>query len=258
MKISYFVYGMALFGMNALAQVPGIGDSITRRVDSLYAVYPTDRAHFFVPMDSVVDEFMIDMEGFISPLPGLIVTSKYGTRLREMHYGIDFLTEVGDSIYAPFGGTVRLVSVDWNGYGKFIIIRHHNRLETLYGHIEKSLLQEGDSVLVGQPIALAGNTGRSTGPHLHWEIGFLGVPINPERLFDVASSRPYGRQFLFDKRTFQRPARWAPKRMRVYTVAAGDTWESIGKYCRRNPRLLAKLNHIPYDSALVVGQTINY
>ena len=93
---------------------------------------------------------------------------------------------IGDTIYAAFDGKVRVVKNegDRRGYGKYIVIRHPNGLETLYGHLSKQIVSEDQIVKAGEPIGLGGNTGRSTGSHLHFETRLAGTAINPAQMFD--------------------------------------------------------------------------
>lgn len=224
----------------------------------LYAPFPTDKVHNYVPEDSIQDEYPIPLAGYINPLKVMTLTSKYGIRDRQPHNGTDFLTEIGDTIYATFDGQVRLRGTDPEGYGQFLVLRHTNGLESVYGHLSKYLVPQDTIVHAGDPIALAGNSGRSTGPHLHLEFGFMGQPINPERLIDFEKGKPHMREFRYNKATRHRPHRWKPERMRQYVVQAGDTWETLGSKFRRSPKLLAKINHLSSDTPLKVGQTIQY
>lgn len=109
-------------------------------------------------------------------------TSNYGWRRRRMHRGVDLSLHIGDTIRAAFSGKVRLTRYERRGYGYYVIIRHGNGLETIYGHLSKFLVKPDQIVKVGEPIALGGNTGRSTGPHLHFETRYLGMDINPNKI----------------------------------------------------------------------------
>ena len=101
-----------------------------------------------------------------------------------MHEGLDVKVYIGDTIRAAFDGKIRMVKYDRRGYGKYVVIRHDNGLETIYGHLSKQIVAEEQYVRAGDPIGLGGNTGRSTGSHLHFETRFLGEVINPEFIFD--------------------------------------------------------------------------
>lgn len=106
-------------------------------------------------------EFEIDLRNFTIPVEGP-VTSNFGRRgSRRYHYGIDIKAQTGDTIYAAFDGKIRVKQYDRRGYGYFVVIRHINGLETVYGHLSKFLVTENDFVMSGDPIGLAGNTGRS-------------------------------------------------------------------------------------------------
>ena len=111
------------------------------------------------------------------------ITSKFGyrRRFRRQHKGLDVKVQIGDTIYAAFDGKIRVVADQGRrkGYGKYVVIRHDNGLETIYGHLSEHLVIENEYVRSGQPIGLGGNTGRSTGPHLHFEITENGERVNP-------------------------------------------------------------------------------
>ena len=117
------------------------------------------------------------------PLPGAKVISPYGKRDGRMHTGVDLKTKAKDKIYAAFDGEV-VFSEKFSGYGKLVRIRHANGLETYYAHNSKNLVKVGQRVKAGQVIALTGQTGRATTPHLHFETRINGKPQNPAIYFD--------------------------------------------------------------------------
>ncbi len=128
----------------------------------------------------------IDLRGFHMPTPSRKVTSPFGQRWGRLHAGLDIKVYIGDTIKAAFDGKVRVVDFDARGYGNYVVIRHPNGLETLYGHMSKHLVKDNQIVRAGDPIGLGGNTGRSTGSHLHFETRICGVPVNPALMFDFA------------------------------------------------------------------------
>lgn len=132
------------------------------------------------------EKLVIDLRDFSMPIKSRIVSSNYGyrERFRRNHYGIDIKGYTGDTIYAAFSGKVRIRKYDANGFGNYVVIRHPNGLETVYGHLSKQLVNENQDVKSGQPIGLCGNTGRSFGSHLHFETRVLGEPINPALMFN--------------------------------------------------------------------------
>lgn len=229
----------------------------------------------------------IDVSHYVMPHNGYI-TSPYGyrSRFRRMHNGIDIKVYVGDTIRAPFTGKVRLTNYQRKGYGYYIIMRHNNGLETVYGHLSAFLVEPDQYVKAGDPIALGGNTGHSTGPHLHFETRFMGLPINPAAIFDFTNQTVHTDIFTFDKDTYkvarnydpaannQYAAQWRqehPQPIRTaatrtsgssgsgaatYTVRKGD---SLGKIANRNGislQTLCRLNGIKTTTKIQPGQRL--
>ena len=115
------------------------------------------------------------------PLPGAKVISPYGGK--RHHAGVDLKTKPNDEILAAFPGRVRF-SGNYYGYGRVVVVRHANGMETLYSHNSKNLVEVGEWVKAGQPIALTGRTGRATTEHLHFEVRINGKTYDPARFFD--------------------------------------------------------------------------
>lgn len=128
--------------------------------------------------------FKVDLRGFCMPTPSRQVTSNFGRRWGRNHEGLDIKVYTGDTIRAAFDGKVRITKYNAGGYGYYVVIRHTNGLETLYGHLSKIIAKENMEVRAGEVIGLGGNTGRSTGSHLHFETRLLGKAINPALMFD--------------------------------------------------------------------------
>lgn len=139
--------------------------------------------HCHVKTEYVPNIYKIDLRNFSMPIEQSFITSNFGRRWNRNHNGVDIKAYIGDTIYAAFNGKVRVVKYDPKGYGKVIVIRHYNGLETVYGHLSKQIVKVNEIVEAGQAIGLAGNTGRSTGTHLHFETRFCGIPINPTEIF---------------------------------------------------------------------------
>jgi len=154
---------------------------------------------------------VIDVRNYHIPVPGY-VTSPYGYRPRfhRMHKGIDLKLNIGDTVRAAFTGRVRLTRFERGGYGFYVVLRHENGLETVYGHLSRFLVHPDQYVRAGQPIALGGNTGGSTGPHLHFETRFMGVAINPAAIFDFRNQVTHTDYFTFDKRTYDQARDYSP------------------------------------------------
>ena len=153
--------------------------------------------------DAIIPEtYTFDLRDFCMPTEHTRITDVFGyrPRRRRSHYGLDIKVYVGDTIRAAFDGKVRIVKNQGRrGYGKYVVIRHDNGLETVYGHLSKQLVEPNQLVKAGEPIALGGNTGRSTGSHLHFEIQFLGVRLNPALLFDFEKQDIVADTYTFRK-----------------------------------------------------------
>ena len=161
---------------------------------------------------SVPNSQKIDVRGFVSPHNGSI-TSPYGYRKRfgRMHRGVDIGIHMGDTIRCAFDGKIRLTRYEGKGYGYYVVVRHDNGLETVYGHLSRFLVKPNQMVRAGQPIALGGSTGRSTGPHLHFETRFMGYAINPAAIIDFSNHTVHTNIFTFNKSTYERARNFAPK-----------------------------------------------
>jgi murein DD-endopeptidase MepM/ murein hydrolase activator NlpD len=157
------------------------------------------------------DSFKINLRHFCMPTPSRVVTSNFGSRWGRQHKGLDIKVYIGDTIRAAFSGKVRVVRYEAGGYGNYIVIRHPNGLETIYGHLSKQLVVENENVRAGQPIGLGGNTGRSTGSHLHFETRLCGVALNPALFFDFKNQDVTGDYYVFNKRTYDRESEIATR-----------------------------------------------
>lgn len=153
---------------------------------------------------NVPDSFRISLRNFCMPTVSRVVTSNFGSRWGRQHKGIDIKVYIGDTIRAAFSGKVRMVKYNPGGYGKYIVIRHPNGLETIYGHLSKQLVSEDQEVRAGDVIGLGGNTGRSTGSHLHFETRLCGLALNPALMFDFRNQDVVGDYYVFNSRTHDR------------------------------------------------------
>ena len=150
------------------------------------------------------DSFLIDLRDFAMPSSSRQITSNFGPRWGRQHKGLDIKLSVGDTVVAAFSGKVRIVRNEGErkGYGRYVVIRHTNGLETIYGHLSKQLVTENQEVRAGQPIGLGGSTGRSTGPHLHFETRLCGTALNPALMFDFYNQDVVGDYYMFRKATY--------------------------------------------------------
>lgn len=260
-------------------------------------LYP-DWTHEYVARYNVElpSEYKIDLRGFHMPCDNHTVTSHYGyrRRFRRQHYGTDIKVYVGDTIRAAFDGKIRVVDIEWKGYGKYVIIRHPNGLETLYGHMSKQLVKEDQIVKAGEPIGLGGNTGRSYGSHLHFETRFLGQFLNPEKLFNFEAQDVLGDCYVYrsngrgtvlaaheivggesemsedeamaiakadESRAFQEQQiekQRSKARTHVHKVKSGENLSIIAKRYGISVQKLCRLNNITEKTILRPGQILKY
>ena len=206
------------------------------------------------------DSFKIDLSEFCMPTTNTKITSKFGPRRRRLHNGIDVKVYIGDTIRSAFSGKVRVVKDQGRrkGYGKYVIIRHENGLETVYAHLSKQLVKEDQYVEVGEVIGLGGNTGRSTGSHLHFETRFLGQAINPALLFDFEKQDIVADTYLFQKGNRYRRSNTSAvvSGAQYYKVRKGDSLSRISQKTGVSIDRLCKLNGITRRTTLRVNQVL--
>lgn len=250
---------------------------------SLYNSWVTTKAHPYNSAE-VPDSFRIDLRGFAMPTPSRNVTSGFGYRrtFRRQHKGLDIKVYTGDTIVAAFDGKARVVRFDAGGYGYYVVLRHPNGLETIYGHLSKQLVKVDDEVKAGQPIGLGGNTGLSYGSHLHFETRFLGEAINPAELFDFANQDVTGDFYVFRKSgkgpqtlahhseepaggdesaasaRAERRQKTAPRGNHYHKVRKGETLYAIAASLGTTVERLRSMNGLRKRSTLQIGQILRY
>ncbi|MDE7110999.1 MAG: peptidoglycan DD-metalloendopeptidase family protein [Muribaculaceae bacterium] len=226
---------------------------------------------------SVPDMVTLDVSKFHMPTAPTYMTSPYGyrRRFRRMHKGVDLKVQIGDTIYAAFDGRVRLTKNEGRrkGYGLYVVVRHTNDMETVYGHLSKFLVKPDDYVKAGDPIALGGNTGRSTGPHLHFETRYMGYAINPSAIFDFNNHTTHTDSYTFTKSTYMNARDYTPDQAtyaqastpakatsaggsKYYTIRRGDTLSRIASRHATTVSKLCRLNGLSTSSKLTVGKKI--
>lgn len=236
------------------------------------------------------DSFRIDLRHFCMPTTSRVLTSNFGARWGRQHKGLDIKVYIGDTIRAAFSGKVRVVRYEGRGYGKYVVIRHYNGLETIYGHMSKQLVEEDQEVRAGDPIGLGGNTGRSTGSHLHFETRLCGVALNPALMFDFKNQDVVDDYYVFHRNSYEReglvatrlrgvggsetagksrndedvelttaaPAASFAANVRYHKVVKGETLASIARKRGTTVDALCKLNHIGKTVRLMPGQILKY
>lgn len=234
------------------------------------------------------DSFRINLRNFCMPTTNRVITSKMGPRWGRMHKGLDIKVYIGDTIRAAFSGKVRIKKYERAGYGKYLVIRHNNGLETIYGHMSDWLVEENQVVKAGQPIGLGGNTGRSTGSHIHFETRLCGVALNPALFFDFVNQDVTADYYMFRKETFEHESVAINKNLvleggrsnelaretankngrnrnvrefsetKYHKVSVGETLTSIAKRRGTTVAQLCKLNHLTRDVKVRPGQILRY
>ena len=236
--------------------------------------------------EEVTLQLVDSIHGYCIPHPGY-VTSRFKYRKKRPHRGIDIGLNRGDAVYAAFDGVVRaaLPTKMTGGYGNVLVIRHLNGLETYYGHLSSYVVGSGDIVRAGELIGYGGSTGRSTGPHLHFETRYMGQAFDPERIFDFERGTLRDETFVLKKHYFnirshygqtdQQSAATSSSKKKVsssnttssssgtssgsgqyYTVKKGDSLSKIAKKYGTTVKKLCQLNNISEKKVLRVGQKL--
>lgn len=223
----------------------------------------------------VPEKDVIDVRGYHRPVPGRL-TSNYGYRARfgRMHKGVDLSLRMNDTVYAAFDGKVRLTNYEAKGYGNYVIMRHPNKLETVYGHLNKILVKPNQNVKAGQAIGLGGSTGRSTGPHLHFETRYMGYAINPSAIINFENGTVHTDTYTFSKSTYTQPRSFSPSKSKpaveeksnryqaaastssTYTVKSGDSLANIARAYGVSTTTLRRLNGMSANDKITVGQVL--
>ncbi|MDO4191528.1 MAG: M23 family metallopeptidase [Bacteroidales bacterium] len=259
------------------AQLESFSVDSTSPAGELYKyIWTSERLNpYRVVVDSMPDSIEIDVCDFVFPTKSNRVTSTFGFRRYRYHYGVDIGLQTGDTVKATFSGKIRIVDYEAKGYGRYVVIRHDNGLETVSAHLSKVLVKENQEVKAGDPIGLGGNTGHSTGPHLHYEMRMMGNAFNPTKLIDfenkciitgcyeVTHNETYSHvkhQVISTPGLNAKPSSTTATSSSTayYRVKQNDTLSSIARRYGTTVAKLCKLNHISQNSILSIGQRIRY
>lgn len=189
-----------------------------------------------------------------SPVHNTYLTDDFGPRRYRWHYGVDLELDTGDSVYAVFDGIVRICKYDYGGYGNYIVIRHFNGLETIYGHLSKHLVQVGELVKAGDLIGWGGSTGRSSGPHLHFEIRYQGLAFNPELIFDFRAEMIKMR--IFELMPWHYNYTRQARKVFFHRVRRGDTVSEIANKYNVSIKQILRLNKMSSRSQIRPGKRL--
>lgn len=192
------------------------------------------------------------------PCPGHL-TSGYGPRNGRMHYGVDLKLATGDPVKSAFDGMVRISKYN-RTFGHVVVVRHYNGLETLYAHLSERMVEPGQEVHAGDVLGLGGNTGRSYGSHLHFEVRFLEQPIDPSLVFDIEKGTLKAKHFDIHKGTFAAiaAAKAEAQARKYHVVRRGDTLSAIARRYGTSVNTLCRLNGIKQTAILPLGKRIRY
>jgi len=205
--------------------------------------------------DTVLQLPLVGLEylgDYVPPILGPI-TSKFGWRDGRMHSGMDIDLQVWDTVVSSFPGMVRIAKTH-QGYGRVVVVRHYNGLETTYGHLHRLKVKPGDIVEAGQLIGLGGSSGRSSGSHLHWEVRFKGIALNPQYFISFKTNE------LMNDTLMLRKIKWSyaafPKGAEFHTVERGDFPIKVANRYGISLRKLKELNSMSSRPVLRVGQKL--
>lgn len=194
-------------------------------------------------------------EEYVHPFKG-VITSRFGYRRYRFHYGIDIDLITGDSVVCAFDGMVRATLYD-RGYGRVIVVRHKNGLETVYAHLSKILVDSNTYVKAGDLLAYGGNTGRSTGSHLHFELRYLGAAINPDAVIDFSNYKLLSDSLWLTDESFKYLRRIkADKNAKFHRVQSGENLSVIARRYRTSVSKLCYLNGIRQTHILQIGEKL--
>lgn len=224
---------------------------------------------------SLVIDLVDSTNGYHTPYKPSPIRSRYGPRRGRAHQGVDLALKTGEPIYATFSGRVRISQYNRGGYGNLVVIRHDNGLETYYGHLSERMVEPNQWVEAGQVIGLGGSTGRSTGPHLHFETRYYGQSFDPERLIDFKTGTLCRETFLLKRSYFSIYSRASQdfedeianeeqdkkeqaerEAMRYHKIRSGDTLGAIARKYGTTVGNICRLNGIKSTTVLRIGRTL--
>lgn len=200
-----------------------------------------------VSIKDLPDSATIDLSEFVMPIKNYRISSNFGPRRYRYHYGIDLAVPSGTEVVAAFSGKVRIVNYQARGYGHYVVLRHDNGLETVYAHLSAATVQIDQDVKAGERIGISGNTGRSTGPHLHFETRYIGNAFNPASIVNFNAQKLYAKKYTLTKQNnfgyVNNKYKSASNRRlaQYYKVRKGD---NLSRIASRNKISVAKLKKI--------------
>lgn len=208
---------------------------------------------------AAVEEFLDFSGAFFPTIHGTTINSPYGIRRYRLHRGVDLHICIGDSIVAAYPGKVIVSKYNRRGYGHYVMLEHANGTRTLYGHLKKRLVSVGDTVEGGQLVGWGGNTGRSSGPHLHFEIRYGEVNIDPATVFNFEEGRLLENSERYSVAEATESHNAIQKELskhRIHKIRRGDTLGKIARMYGTTIERLCKLNGIKRTTILQIGHRL--
>jgi len=235
--------------------------SIYFPADTLYSCFDNEETHYpLVDFSQKTDTTLIVLTDnshykYHHPFCGR-VTSKFGKRRYRYHFGTDVDLVTGDTLYCAFDGMVRITRLS-SSYGYVVVVRHLNGLETLYAHLSRILVDTDQVLKAGDVIGLGGNTGRSYGSHLHFEIRFLGAPINPQDIIDFDHCCLKNDSLFLSGFNFRYLAEIEEmKKAKYHRIRSGDTLSHIAGRYHTSISRICTLNGISRNTILRIGRSL--
>ncbi|TNE79449.1 MAG: LysM peptidoglycan-binding domain-containing protein [Bacteroidetes bacterium] len=224
----------------------------------MHTIHPY-QSHLDSICDSTVLQLVDGEDCFFHPPTVGRITSGFGVRRwrrrLKFHYGTDLKLQIGDPVYAVFDGVIRIAQYS-RSYGYVVVVRHYNGLETIYAHFSKLLVVPGMAIRAGEPIGLGGNTGRSTGPHLHFEVRYKGIAFNPDKVFDFDNNKLRSDSLVIDKNLFDHIKEVKKiNSAKYHKVRSGETLGHIARRYGTSVRSIQRLNGMR-GTMIRAGQSI--
>jgi murein DD-endopeptidase MepM/ murein hydrolase activator NlpD len=257
--LKQFLLAAILFASSAVvANNRTFADTTESEVDSIYVDNSSYKLHWSTSSlyagwssseKSKVNSEVIYIDTltrFTMPVPGK-KTSEYS----RLHTGWDLNLKEGEPVKSAFDGRVRFAGMNNGGYGNIVVVRHTSGIETWYAHLSSTSVVPGQRVKCGETIGLGGSTGRSTGPHLHWEMRYKDVPLDLAKIID------YNTKSIPKKKIKVKDLTGDGMLSHTHhKIAEGDTLESIAKKHNSTPERLTRLNGLAPNHVLIPGKYI--
>ena len=182
------------------------------------------------------------------------VQGKFLRGFMYTHKGLDIRLNTGDTVSAAFDGVVRYAKYNRGGFGYLVILRHYNGLETYYAHLSRIKVKVNQVVKAGEPVGLAGSTGRSRGPHLHFEIRYMDVPLDPMRMVDYDNGKLISNTFPITKKVFY-PSDYDVNAV-YHKIRSGDTLGALARKYHTSVKEICAMNKIKTSTTLKIGRVL--